>query len=365
MSSTKQKATLRFPLFKMIILLVLVAMATIVIAIFSVFSLQASEKWSVGEIVRTPEAAFENLPDYPFSPNYVDSLGYRIHYIDEGPRDGQVVLLMHGQPSWSYLYRHMIPALSNAGFRVIAPDNVGFGKSDKPLKRSDHSYQMHIDVMTNFVDELALEHVTLFAQDWGGLIGLRVVAEQPSRFSRIMLSNTILPAAPGIQAWLGFPLFRLSVWREGKVQALDSDNGEFNFTQWVAYARHTDNFDFADVFQTGTTRTLSANELAGYAAPFPNNDYIAGVRMFPTLVVSQLRQNQKVMDKFYAKWNKPLLTAYGTEDTLMAGIDKVWQTTVPGAKGQAHTLVEGANHFIQDDKSEEISQLLINFINNN
>ena len=337
----------------------------LVVITIAVMSLQASEKWSVGEVVRTPDEAFQNLPDYPFTANYVDSLGYRIHYVDEGPRDGQVVLLMHGQPSWSYLYRHMIPVLADAGFRVIAPDNVGFGKSDKPLKISDYSYQMHVDVMSNFVDELGLENVTFFGQDWGGLIGLRVVADRPSRFSRIMLSNTALPAASGLQGWLGYPLFRLSVWKEGNVQKLDTLSDDFNFTQWVAYARHTDNFDFEGLFQGGTSRTLSDEDLAGYAAPFPSNEYIAGVRMFPTLVASQLRQNQKVMDEFYANWDKPLITAFGTDDGLMAGRDKLWQQTVPGAKGQPHTLVEGAHHFIQDDKPAEISQLLIDFINNN
>lgn len=332
-------------------------------ALLIVISSQASEKWSVGEVIRTPDSAFQNLPDYRFTANYVDSLGYRIHYVDEGPRDGQVILLMHGQPSWSYLYRHMIPVLANAGFRVIAPDNVGFGKSDKPLKSSDHTYQMHIDVMSNFVDELALENVTFFGQDWGGLIGLRVVAESPSRFSRIMLSNTALPAAAGIQGWLGFPLFLFSVWKEGDVQELDPNS--FSFPKWVAYARHTNNFDFEGLFQRGTARFLSDEDLAGYAAPYPNNEYVAAVRIFPTLVASQLRQNQKVMDEFYSKWDKPLITAFGTEDTLMAGRDKVWQETVPGAKGQRHTLVEGGAHFIQDDKPTEVSQLLIKFINAN
>jgi len=339
--------------------------AMLVIAVVLIVSLQASEKWSVAEVIRTPDQNFENLSDYPFSANYVNSLGYRIHYVDEGPRDGQIILLMHGQPSWSYLYRHMIPMLANAGFRVIAPDNVGFGKSDKPLKPSDHSYQMHIDIMSNFVDELNLQNTTLFAQDWGGLIGLRVVAEQADRFARIMLSNTALPAAGGIQGWLGYPLFNLLVWKEGALQELDTDGENFNFYKWVAYSRHTEKFDFQDLFQSATTRTLSDEALDGYAAPFPNSDYIAGVRAFPGMVPSQLRQNQKVMNDFYANWKKPLLTAFGTDDSLMAGRDKAWQTKVPGAKGQAHTLVTDAHHFIQDDKPEQTSRLLISFINDN
>lgn len=338
----------------------------IVITTIAIAATQAPEKWVAGEVVRTPEKHFEGLQDYPFSPNYIESLGYRIHYVDEGPRDGQVILLMHGQPSWSYLYRHMIPVLTRAGFRVIAPDNVGFGKSDKPLKQSDHTYQMHIDVMSNFVDELDLKNITFFGQDWGGLIGLRVVAERPKRFSRIMLSNTALPAASGVKGWLGFPLFRMAVWKEGNVQSLGLDKTEeFSFSKWVAYARHSNNFDFSGLFQLATTRTLSNEDLTGYSAPFPSNKYMAGVRMFPTLVASQLRQNQKVMDNFYRSWNKPLLTAFGADDSLMAGRDKVWQTTVPGAKGQAHTLIAGAAHFIQDDKPQEVSRILIEFVNNN
>lgn len=324
---------------------------------------QASEEWSVGETIRTPDAAFVDLPDYPFTPNYTESLGYRIHYVDEGPRDGQTILLLHGQPSWSYLYRHMIPRLTNAGFRVIAPDNVGFGKSDKPLKSSDHSYQMHIDVMSQFVEQLELNNVTLFAQDWGGLIGLRVVAEQPSRFARIVLSNTTLPAASGIQGWLGYPLFRLNVWLEGDVQELSTEG--FSFSEWVAYARHTQSFDFARMFQRGTARTLSDTDLAGYAAPFPNNEYMAGVRVFPALVASQLRQNQRVIDEFFRHWNKPLLTAFGEGDALMAGRDELWQSIVPGAQGQPHTQVARAKHFIQDDSPDEISRIVIAFINNN
>ena len=350
-------------MFKLIGILVLVV---ILAAVVAVFSLQSSQTWSKAEkVVRTPDEAFENLPDYPFKANYVDSLGYRIHYVDEGPRDGQVILLMHGQPTWSYLYRHMIPVLANAGFRVIAPDNVGFGKSDKPADVSDHSYQMHIDVMANFVDELKLEGITYFGQDWGGLIGLRVVSERPDRFARVMISNTALPAAGGIQGLLGYPLFRISVWKRGDVQKLDTKGDDFDFIQWVAYSRHTDKFDFGQLIQGGTNKKLNEAELAAYAAPFPNNDYIAAVRAFPSLVASQLRENQAVMDDFYAKWDKPLLTAFGTDDNLMKGRDKVWQDTVPGAQGQPHTLVEGGHHFIQDDKPDELSKLLIEFIKSN
>ena len=345
------------------ILFILIAL--ILALIIAILSLQASETWSKAEVVRTPDTHFENLPDYPFPPNYVESNGYRVHYVDQGPKDGQVILLMHGQPSWSYLYRHMIPLLSNAGYRVIAPDNVGFGKSDKPLKPEDHSYQMHIDIMADFVDALNLNDITFFGQDWGGLIGLRVIEQRPNRFARIMISNTTLPAAPGIKGLIGYPLFRASVWKEGDVQELSLGGENFSFATWVAYAKTTNKFDFAGLFQQATSRQLSDAELAGYSAPYPNNESIAAVRMFPTLVASQLRQNQVVMDDFYSKWNKPFITAFGSDDSLMAGRDKVWQNTVPGAKNQKHTTVDGGAHFIQEDKPEELVRIMLEFIKDN
>lgn len=338
--------------------------AVLVLALIAVISLQASTSWKTAEAIQTPEARFADLVDYPFSPNYVEIEGYRIHYVDEGPRDGQVVLLLHGQPSWSYLYRHMIPPLAEQGYRVIAPDLVGFGKSDKPLKQTDHNYQMHVDLMTDFLRELDLQGATLFAQDWGGLIGLRVVANEPDRFARIMISNTGLPAAGGLRGWIGYPMIKFAVWREGKPDEV-IDNGEFRFTRWIAWARYSDNFDLPTLFQGATSRTLSEAELAGYAAPFPDEQYKAAIRIFPYLVPSQLRQNQKVMDDFYASWDKPFLTAFGDSDPVTAGGDVVWQDTVPGAQGQAHTTIQGGNHFIQEDKPEELVDLLIGFIEDN
>jgi len=345
---------------------ILAILFVLILALFGVVLFaQSSSKWTVGEVVRTPDSNFENLPDYPFQPNYVDVAGYRIHYVDEGPKDGQIVLLMHGQPSWSYLYRHMIPLLCQCGYRVIAPDNVGFGKSDKPVDWSSHSYQMHVDVMSGFLDALDLKDINLFAQDWGGLIGLRIVEQRPDRFARIMLSNTTLPAMGGIKDWLGYPLFKLSVWKEGVIQKLDSDEDNFSFTKWVAYARTCDHFDFADLFQRATTRDLSDAELAGYAAPFPSEKTMAGVRIFPSLVPSQLRQNQSVFENFYTKWNRPLITAFGDQDPIMAGQDKKWQERVPGAQGQAHSLVKDGAHFIQEDKPQELVQILDQFIRTN
>jgi len=347
-------------------MLILKALTVLVlIFIITIFLSQSKTKWVTSKVIRTPESFFDNLPDYSFKAHYVDSLGYRMHYLDEGPKDGQVILLLHGQPSWSYLYRHMIPLLSSAGYRVIAPDNVGFGKSDKPINQDAHSYQMHIDVMSQFIETLDLHNITLFAQDWGGLIGLRTVAKNPDRYARIMISNTALPAASGVKGWLGFPLFKFLVWKEGHVENLNTQKDTFSFIQWVAYAQTTSNFDFHTLFQSATSRNLSESDLAGYKAPFPNNKYISGVRKFPTMVASQLRQNNAIMEDFYKNWDKPLLTAFGADDIVMKGRDKVWQETVPGAKNQQHTLIDGGSHFIQEDKPEELVELLIKFMNQN
>jgi haloalkane dehalogenase len=343
-------------------ILVITLVVILTAALIAVVSLQSSPEWSPGEVVRTAEARFAGLPDYPFAPHYTEVLGYRVHYVDEGPRDGAPILLLHGQPSWSYLYRHMIPPLVAAGHRVIAPDLVGFGKSDKPTRQGDYSYQMHVDVMTALVRDLDLQDTTFFGQDWGGLIGLRVVAEEPDRFARIMISNTGLPAAGGALGWVGYPLFRLGVWREGSVESLGGIDSEFSFLRWVAYARTTSNFDMAGLFQTATARELSAEELAGYAAPFPDERHLAGARSFPYLVPSQLRENDRVMREVYDRWEKPFLTAYGDADPVTAGGEVLWQERVPGAAGQPHALVEGASHFIQEDAPEELVERMLTLI---
>ncbi|UTW55903.1 haloalkane dehalogenase [Kordiimonas sp. SCSIO 12610] len=333
----------------------------IALIVVALFMMQAPTSWTKGEVITTPEESFKDLPDYPFEANYVTLHGYRVHYVDEGPKDGKTVLLMHGQPSWSYLYRHMIPLLAKLGYRVIAPDLVGFGKSDKPLNRDDHNYQMHIDVMNAFMKELDLSDVSLFAQDWGGLIGLRMVASAPQRFGRIMLSNTGLPAMGGIKGWLSYPLFKLMVMKEGKPETI-ADKGEFRFTRWVAWAKHTPTFDLAGLFQQSTSRELSDVELAGYAAPFPDEKYMAAIRKFPTMVPSQLLQNQRVMDEVFAKWNKPFLTAFGDSDPVTKGRDKIWHKVVPGAEGQPHTTIKDGAHFIQEDKPEELVEVFDKFI---
>jgi haloalkane dehalogenase len=337
-------------------------LALFLAAVLAVLALQSSTEWEAGRVARTPEERFANLPDFPFAPHYAEVSGYRVHYLDEGPRDGQQILLLHGQPSWSYLYRHMIPPLAAAGYRVVVPDLVGFGKSDKPIEQSDYSYQMHVDVVTELVQRLDLQGATFFGQDWGGLIGLRVVAEEPDRFARIMISNTGLPAAGGILGWVGYPLFRLAVWWEGEVQTLDAGDGDFSFARWVAYARTTDDFDMQGLFQVATTRELSTDELDGYAAPFAGEEHLAGARIFPYLVPSQLRTNDQVMREVYDQWTKPFLTAFGDSDPVTAGRDASWQERVPGAKGQPHVTIENAGHFIQEDQPERLVELMVALI---
>jgi haloalkane dehalogenase len=340
----------------------LVVLGVLLVAAMAVATLQAPTDWSVGEVARTAEARFEGLPDYPFAPHYTDALGYRLHYVDEGPQDAPPILLLHGQPSWSYLYRHMIPPLAVAGYRVIAPDLVGFGKSDKPLEQADYTHQMHVDVVADFVRTLDLQGATFFGQDWGGLIGLRVVAEEPDRFARVMISNTGLPAAGGVLGWIGYPLFRLAVWREGTVEELTPGDGDFSFATWVAYARTTPDFDIPGLFQMATTRELSDEELAGYSAPFAGEEHLAGARIFPYLVPSQLRENERVMNEVYRKWTKPFLTAFGDSDPVTAGRDVMWQEQVPGAADQPHVTIEGGGHFIQEDRPDELVERMIAFI---
>ncbi len=314
---------------------------------------QAPTRWKANKAKMTPDERFDNLPDYPFKPNYKDVLGYQAHYLDEGSKDAPAVLLLHGQPSWSFLYRKMITPLTDAGFRVIVPDLIGFGKSEKPLSTKDHNYQMHIDTMTELVKQLDLKDMVFFGQDWGGLIGLRVVANEPDRFNSIVLSNTGLPYAKGLKGWLGYPLFKLAVWREGKPDTI-ADKSGFRFTRWVAWAATTPKFDLDSLFQTSTTLKLTDAELAAYNAPFPDESYMSAIRKFPSMVPSHLRQNAVVMREVFEKWEKPFITSFSDSDPVTKGMDVIWQKKVPGAKGQNHRVIPGGNHFIQEDNPAEL-----------
>lgn len=295
------------------------------------------------KLLRTPDERFQALKNYDFAPHYVELDGIRIHYVDEGPRDGQTVLLLHGEPSWSYLYRFMIPPLVEAGFRVVAPDLIGFGKSDKPTEQSDYTYQKHVDWMTAWLEAIDLRGITLFCQDWGGLIGLRLVAERGDRFQRVVAANTFLPV--------------------GKGKAPDA------FIQWQQFAKQSPKFDVGRVVNGGSARKLAEEEIAAYDAPFPDDTYKAGARIFPALVPTTeddpaVPANIEAWKKL-RQWEKPFLTAFSDLDPITKGGEKYLQANIPGAKGQPHTIIRGGGHFLQEDKGPELAALIISFIQKN
>ncbi len=290
--------------------------------------------------LRTPDSRFENLPDYAFEPHYVDIDGLRMHYVDEGPADGPVVLLLHGEPSWSYLYRFMIPPLADAGLRAIAPDLLGFGKSDKPARMSDYSYAGHVAWMSGFIDALGLQDITLFCQDWGSLIGLRVAAENPDRFARIALGNGGLPTGD-----------------ETMPRA---------FLIWRAFARYSPWFPIGRIIDKGTIADLDPAVIAAYDAPFPSGKYKAGTRAFPRLVPvspdNPATAANRAAWKVFERWEKPFLTCFSNRDPITRGGEVPWQERVPGAKNQPHAKIRNAGHFLQEEKGPELARLLIDFV---
>ncbi|MGB5818128.1 MAG: haloalkane dehalogenase [Saonia sp.] len=292
-------------------------------------------------ILTTPDSRFEGLTDYPFVPNYCEvQPGLRMHFVDEG--SGPVILLLHGEPSWSYLYRKMIPILVDAGFRTIAPDLIGFGKSDKPDNQEDYSYQKHVDWLKTLLSKLELKSIHLFCQDWGGLTGLRIAAEEESLFNSIVVSNTFLP-------------------RTG-VYANEA------FKKWRYFSQNTPHFSSGGVLQLGTVSNLSDEVIAAYDAPFPDDSYKAGARVFPKLVPFDGEDPYNAIPacdaawEILEKWEKPFLTLFGDSDPIMKGGDLFFQAKVPGAKGQAHQIIKDAGHFIQEEKGAELSHLIIGFI---
>ena len=291
--------------------------------------------------LRTPDQRFANLPGYAFEPHYVEIDGLRLHYIDEGPRDAAPLLLLHGEPSWCYLYRKMVPIITKAGHRAIAPDFVGFGRSDKLPNIEDYSYQLHVDALWRFIETLGLRGITLVGQDWGGLIGLRVAAEHEDRFARIVAANTFLPTG-------------------------DGNPGEA-FLRWRQFATTSPVFDIGRVIQGGTTTQLSDEIVAAYNAPFPDDAYKAGARAFPALVpitpddpaAPANRKAWAVLDR----WQKPFLCAFSDSDPITRGGDLAFQARVPGTKGQPHTTIAAAGHFLQEDKGAELAQVIVGWLN--
>jgi haloalkane dehalogenase len=293
------------------------------------------------EILRTPDERFSNLPDYPFAPHYVEVGGARIHYVDEGPKEAQPLLLLHGEPSWSYLYRKMIPLFVAAGYRALAPDLVGFGRSDKPVQRADYTYQRHVNWMNGLLEALDLRNITLVGQDWGGLIGLRLAAEHEERFARIVAANTFLPTG-------------------------DTPAGEA-FLRWQRYSQESPVFHAGGIVKGGCVTRLSTEVIAAYDAPFPDDRYLAGARQFPMLVPTTPNDPASAANRqaweVLRRWQKPFLTAFGDSDAITRGGDRYFQATIPGAQGQPHTILEGAGHFLQEDKGPELARVIINFMN--
>ena len=294
----------------------------------------------IQKILRTPEARFATLSDFPYTPQYTEVGGLRIAFIDEGPRAAPVVLLMHGEPSWSYLYRKMIPVLLQAGYRVVAPDLVGFGRSDKPARKADYSYLNHVQWMKAWMERVDLKGVTLFCQDWGSLIGLRMVAELPDRFARIVLANGGLPT--------------------GTTETPKA------FRIWRAFAVYSPWFPIGRIVKSGCAMGLTPQEIAAYDAPFPSRKYKVAARLFPTFVPTTPqdpeRQNNERAWEFFKKCEKPFLTLFSNRDPVTRGGHKMWQQLVPGAQGQPHAVTRGAGHFLQEDKGQEVAQAIDAFI---
>jgi haloalkane dehalogenase len=334
------------------------------------------------EFVRTDDARFENLPGYPFAPHYADISDLeggklRMHYVDEG--EGEVILCLHGQPSWSYLYRKMIPILVDAGYRVIAPDMIGFGKSDKPTLRENYTYANHVAWIKSLIEQLDLKDLTLVCQDWGGLIGLRVAAENPDRFARIVTANTGLPDAQGIaddkiaevrdQMRAYYDTLPVHGSVPEMFMGMAGDTSGMGFLHWVKFCGESEGFSPQDVLAMSLGDTLSPEEQNAYGAPFPDESYLAGGRQFPSLVPIMpdnvaIEANRAAWAVF-EKWQKPFLTAFSDSDPVTAGGEVRFQNSVPGAKGQPHITIKGAGHFLQDQAPEELAAATIKLITDN
>lgn len=296
------------------------------------------------KVLRTPDERFAALPGYNFAPHYTDitdddGTALRIHHVDEGAPNAAPILLMHGEPSWSFLYRRMIAGLAARGHRVVAPDLVGFGRSDKPAAQDDYTYERHVRWMSDWLTGNDLRNITLFCQDWGGLIGLRLVAAFPDRFARVVVANTGLPIGTG------------------RTDA---------FQQWLDFSQSVPVLPVGEIVSMGTVRGLSAAEKAAYDAPYPEEEFKAGARRFPALVpitpehgsVAENKAAWKVLERF----EKPFLTAFSDGDPVSKGGERIFQERVPGAKGRPHVTIKGGGHFLQEDKPDELVEVIDSFV---
>ncbi len=297
------------------------------------------------EILRTPDERFAHLAGWPFAPRYLevprgDGDRLRVHYVDEGPPGADPVLMLHGEPSWAYLYRKIVPLVAAAGLRAVAPDLPGFGRSDKPAAREDYTFQRHVDWMAAFVGALDLRRVTLLCQDWGGLIGLRLVAEQPERFARVVAANTFLPTG-------------------------DEPGPREAFLAWRRFSQEVPSLPVGRIVAGGCATPLAAEAIAAYDAPFPDERYKAGARQFPLLV--PIAPDDPAAPANRAAWRslerftRPFLTAFSDGDPITRGADRILQARIPGAAGQPHVTIRGGGHFLQEDRGEELARVVIDF----
>jgi len=313
-------------------------------------------------VLRTPDERFADLSGYPFEPRYrdVETAGLpplRMHYVDAGPTDGPVVVLLHGQPTWSYLYRHVIAALSDAGLRVIAPDNIGFGRSDKLTDPTDYTFARHIDWIHGLIEALDLDAITLVVQDWGGPIGLSVLAREPDRFARVMATNTILhtcePALAGKLAWAHHGI------EDGRMLLQET------LLDYVSFYQRAPDIT-PSVFLDAVAGPLNSAVLAGYDAPFPDRTYKAGLRQLTALIpLTRNDPGARIGAATMAalrQWEKPFLTAYSDDDPATRGWDSVFQERVPGARGQNHTTITGAGHFVQEQQGRRVADVIVEFV---
>jgi len=306
-------------------------------------------------IYRTPDARFIGLPGYDFQPHYVDVSGgplgaLRMHYLDEGPRDGPVVLMLHGNPTWSFLYRHMIGPVAAAGYRVIVPDMIGFGRSDKPAARTAYSYDRFVDWMAQFVRALDLKGMTLVCQDWGGPIGLRLLSEMPKRFGAVLATNTLLPNCEP-------PPSGVPGWPSEAILA------------WIDTCRTSDGLPTAEIFARATVRRPADEILAGYDAPFPAPAYQAGMLQItcgiPVNEDAEGLDANRAAWRLLEGWTKPFLTAFSDSDPSTAAWADIFRRRVPGANGQSHTVIPEAGHFVQEEQGAALATALIAFLNSN
>lgn len=294
------------------------------------------------QFLTTPKHCFDQLLNYPFKENFVDSgdnTGMKIHYVDEGLFTSPIILMLHGEPSWSFLYRDMIKIAVDAGYRVIAPDLIGFGKSDKPTEQDDYTYANHLMWLESLLNKLQLTNIHLICQDWGGLLGLRLVAKYPERFCSVVAANTFLPTGD-----------------EGASEA---------FEQWQSFSQLVPIFPVGDVIQKGSFLELDQSIIDAYNAPFPSEEYKAGVRKFPILVPISPdnieSNNNRLAWKELGQFTKPFLTVFSDSDPITKGAEKALQKRIPGCQGQNHMILENGGHFLQEDVGQALINAAINF----